>query len=206
MTFVPQFHIISTGKLEFERIQEVARRIHPLVDAIHIREKAADARMLLDCIRELAAAGMPLSKLIVNDRADVARVAGVKGVHLGGRSLDVNSVKQAFPGLRIGRSSHSLKEAVDSERQGADYVIFGHVYPTGSKPGLPARGLQELKTVASSLSVPVIAIGGIRPEHVPDVLNAGAAGIAVLSGVMEADRPEQAAEDYVRQLRKWGRA
>lgn len=206
MTSLPQFHVITTGKLEFKKIQEVSRRIHFLVDAVHIREKAAAARMQLDCIRKLAAEGIPLSKLIVNDRADVAWVGGAKGVHLGGQSLDVSSVKQAFPGLQIGRSVHSLQEALDSERAGADYVIFGHVYPTGSKPDLPARGLQELKTIAASLTVPVIAIGGIRPENVRDILLAGAAGIAVMSGVMDVDRPEQAAEDYVRQLREWGRA
>ena len=105
--------------------------------------------------------------------------------------------------LRIGRSVHEAAEARIAARDGADYVFFGHVYHSASKPGLPARGLAALADTAGSTAIPVLAIGGIEPRHVPELLQHGAAGIAVMGGIWNA-RPSEAAQQYRMMLQKEG--
>lgn len=84
----------------------------------------------------------------------------------------------------IGVSVHSVEEAIFAEKMGADYVTAGHIFLTDCKKGLAARGLPFLKNVCESVGIPVYAIGGITPDHVDDVLGAGAAGFCVMSGIM----------------------
>ncbi len=123
-------------------------------------------------------AGVDPRRIIVNDRADVAAAMYVYGVHLAYHSLDVAQAKAVFPGLAAGKSVHSADEAVLAEEEGADYLIFGHVFPTASKPGMAARGVEALREVIAKVKVPVIAIGGLTPLNAAEVLDAGAAGIA----------------------------
>ncbi|GIO34015.1 MULTISPECIES: thiazole tautomerase TenI [Paenibacillus] len=191
-----ELHVVSTGRQPLDELARIAGLIHPYVDAIHLREHAKTARELLNGIGMLLAAGVPADRIVVNDRADVAAAAGVQGVQLAYHSLDVTDVKEWFPQLRIGRSVHSLKEAVEAEKKGADYVFFGHVYPTASKPDSPARGLRELKLLASRTRIPVIAIGGVKPANVAETLKAGASGVAVMSGILEAADPIREAAAY----------
>lgn len=191
-----ELHVVSTGRQPLDELARIAGLIHPYVDAFHLRERAKTARELLEGIGMLLAAGVPANRIVVNDRADVAAAAGVRGAQLGHHSLDASDVKKWFPQLRIGRSVHSLHEAVAAEEEGADYVIFGHVYATASKPGSPARGPGELRLLASSVRIPVIAIGGVMPANVADTLEAGAAGVAVMSGILEAADPVSAAAAY----------
>ncbi|MEW9669290.1 thiazole tautomerase TenI [Ammoniphilus sp. 3BR4] len=200
-----ELHLISNGKQALEQFADVASLVHPIVQAVHLREKARTARELWDGIQHLALRGVPLNKIYLNDRADVAWSAGAKGVQLAYHSLPPAAVKKAFPQLRVGRSVHSLSEAREMEQQGADYVIFGHVFPSGSKPGLEARGVEALAEVAGQIRIPVIAIGGIHPENVKDVINAGAAGIAVMSGILDAGDPLAAAQHYREGLLQGGR-
>jgi len=191
-----ELHAISTGRQTMHVLTQIALEIHPYVTAIHIREKAWSASELYACVRGMLDQGVPVSKLIVNDRADVAWTLRMAGVQLTYRSLPVHAVKARFPGLRIGCSVHALEEARQAEAGGADYVLFGHVYATGSKPGLTPRGLPAVAELTGALQVPLIAIGGIQPAHVPDLAMAGAAGIAVMSGIFEASSPAKAAALY----------
>ncbi len=139
---------------------------------------------------------VPPSKIIINDRVDVAYISNVKGVHLAYHSLPVETVKLKFADLTVGCSVHSLEEAQIAEQQGADYVIFGHVYSTQSKPGLIPKGLEQLSFISELISIPVIAIGGIKPTNSRDVIVAGAQGIAVMSGILEAEDPLEAVQQY----------
>jgi thiazole tautomerase (transcriptional regulator TenI) len=91
---------------------------------------------------------------------------------------------------------HSIDEVQTAQELGADYVIFGHVFPTQSKPGLVSKGLKQLELVAHHVSIPVLAIGGIKPANVRGVIEAGAQGIAVMSGVLEAEDPLLAVKEY----------
>jgi thiamine-phosphate pyrophosphorylase len=95
--------------------------------------------------------------------------------------------------LLVGRSVHSLAEATDAAAGGADYVTFGHVFPTTTHPGLPPRGLSELREIVESVEVPVLAIGGISIDNLDSVLATGCAGVAVISAILSDPDPSRAA-------------
>lgn len=199
-----ELHLISNGQLSLAEFADVAALVWPWVTAIHLREKTKTARELLDGIDLILKTGVPTEKLYVNDRADVAVAAGIRGVHLAYHSLEPGQVKAIVPQIRIGKSVHSIAEARHAEASGADYVMFGHVFATESKAGLRGRGLAELADVVRAVSIPVIAIGGMTPENVESVLASGAKGIAVMSGILGAANPACAAEAYCHMLKEGG--
>lgn len=193
-------HIISTGKQKPEKLAEIAGEIHPYIDAIHIREKSNTAKEIYELVSLLTDQNVPLSKIIINDRIDVAFVSKVAGVQLAYHSLPVDIVKKQFTSLRVGCSVHSIDEVETAQELGADYVIFGHVFPTQSKPGLVPKGLKQLELIAQHVSIPVLAIGGIKPTNIRGVIEAGAMGIAVMSGVLEAEDPLEKVKEYYLEL------
>lgn len=191
-----QLHIISTGKQQVEQLAEIIGMIHPYIDFVHLREKQKTAKEIYGMVKLLKDKKVPLSKIMINDRSDVAVVSMARGVHLAYHSLPPEKVKQHFPNLAVGVSVHSVEEANAADQWGADYMLFGHVYPTRSKPGLAPKGLGALRTVSKTAIVPVVAIGGITPENAKQIMEAGAAGIAVMSGVLEAEDPIEAVRQY----------
>jgi len=191
-----EFHLISNGRMEIGNFSKLVGSLAPHVDFIHLREKHRSARELSEAITRLKEQGVPVEKLIVNDRVDVAVVERVKGVQLANHSINTEAVRTHFPSVRIGKSVHSGEEALQAQKAGANYVLFGHIFSTESKPGVEPRGLSSLRDVVQSVSIPVIGIGGIIPENVKDVMGTGAAGIAVMSGVLEAQNPYQAVHEY----------
>ncbi|MRH41829.1 thiazole tautomerase TenI [Aquibacillus halophilus] len=195
-----KLHVISTGNQTPENLAKIVGEIHPFIDAIHIREKHRSARDIFNIVTLLVNRSVPLAKIIVNDRIDVAHVKNVKGVQLGYNSLSPEIVKRNFPSLQVGCSVHTLEEASLAQKQGIDYLLFGHIFPTDSKLGLVPKGLEELKDITIDLEIPVIAIGGIKPHHVCEVIEAGAAGIAVMSGVLEAKDPLEQVKSYSQNL------
>ncbi len=150
---------------------------------LQIRERDLPARDILS-ISEAAVriARKTGGRVMVNDRADVARCAGC-GVHLTTRSLAIEAVKRVFgPEMIIGASTHNLEEAVAAENGGADFVVFGPVFETSSKRSYgPPVGLASLRAVARSVRIPVVALGGITLANFHETLEAGAAGIAAIS-------------------------
>lgn len=153
------------------------------VDMLQIRERDLPARDMLSVSE--AAVGIARktgARVMVNDRADVARCAG-GGVHLTTRSLGIETVKSVFgPEMMIGASTHNLEEAIAAENGGADFVVFGPVFETSSKRSYgPPVGVASLRAVASSLRIPVLALGGITLVNFHEALDAGAAGIAAIS-------------------------
>lgn len=203
LTSVKELHIISNGTMPMEQLREIVMDIHPYVNAIHLREKQKTARELFQAIDLLINANLPLSKIIINDRVDVALVTRARGVQLAFHSLDAALVKDSFPELRVGSSIHSYREGQKAKENGADYVLFGHVFPSKSKPGKTPQGLEELARL-TQLDIPVIAIGGITAENTGQVLHAGANGIAVMSGVLEAPDPILAVKGYRNVLKEGG--
>ena len=148
----------------------------------------AQAILLRDVVRSRAA------RLAINDRLDVALAVGADAVHLAGQSLPVAAAVQLASGKAlVGRSVHSLDEAQAAQQAGADYLTFGHVFPTSSHPGLPPRGLAQLAQIVETIDVPILAIGGITPENLPDVLATGCAGICVISAILAQPDPHSAA-------------
>ncbi|MDI3341711.1 MAG: thiamine phosphate synthase, partial [Sphaerobacter sp.] len=186
---IPRLHLISDRRqCPLDRFPSVARAaIAAGFDAVHLRAKDLPAGELLAAARALTRSVGDAAAVVVNDRVDVALIAGATGVQLGEAALSPRDVRAlAGERLLIGRSVHDPAGAAQAAAEGADFVIAGHVYPTGSKPGQAARGLAFLATVAAASPVPVIAVGGITPDRVPEVLAAGAYGVAVISGVLAA--------------------
>ncbi|WP_217696528.1 thiamine phosphate synthase [Paenibacillus odorifer] len=189
-----EIHLISDGKLQLRHFVELAVTVQTWVDYIHLRDKQCPACELLAAAQQLLAAGMPATKLIINDRIDVALAAGAAGVQLAWHSLSPVTARRIAPQLRLGRSVHSPEEAANASEQGADYCLFGHVFPSDSKLGLPARGLELLAETVETSSIPVIAIGGISLANAAQIIRQGAAGVAVMSGICGADDPYEAAK------------
>nr|WP_202412496.1 thiamine phosphate synthase [Halobacillus litoralis] len=192
--------MISTGKQTFSELTETVSAVQQEVDFLHIREKHRSAAEIFDGIQQVTEAGFPRDRIIVNDRADVAFVAGCFGVQLTHHSLPVAQVKQTFPGLNVGKSVHSLKEAIDAEQEGADFLLYGNIYPTASKPGKAGEELNSLREIIRHVGCPVVAIGGITPERAGGVIHAGAQGIAVMSGILQAEDLGEAAQAYRKEI------
>jgi thiazole tautomerase (transcriptional regulator TenI) len=197
-----ELHIISTGKQHIEKFVEIASDIQEYVDFFHLREKQMSASQLYQAATLLNQKKIPLSKIIINDRVDVALALKVYGVQLTFHSLEVKVVKEVFPAIRVGSSIHSFEEAKAAVHNGADFAIYGHIFETNSKLGLPPKGVEELQKITMNCGLPIIAIGGITPLNCKSVLNAGAKGIAAMSGVLESGNPIQAVKKYARSLGK----
>ena len=166
---------------------------------MQVREKTGPTQELYETTRKI----IPLAQqngvgVAVNDRIDVALATEASGVHLAGKSLPPRVARELVGDLLLGASVHGPKEAREAVDGGVDYVTFGHVYPTSSKPGLPPRGVLQLAEVVDSIDVPVLAIGGIDASNVLEVLRTGCAGIAVISTILAAEDPGYAARELRR--------
>ena len=167
---------------------------------IQVREKdltAYDLARLCRPLREMTRAAGAL--LVVNDRADVALAVGADAVQRTSTSLAIADIKAvAGQRLRIGASVHSTEDAIEAERAGADWLVFGPVYDTPSKRRYgPPQGLRKLRDAVKGVGVPVLAIGGITPERVAEVRDAGAHGIAAISALLAATSPADATRSFL---------
>lgn len=186
----PISYLITEGRATDENYQqaksEILKIVLPAMHAgthlIQIREKALSAKNLFDLTKSVVhLAKKSAVKILVNDRADIARCAGADGVHLTSVSLPTIVVRNNFSkDFIIGKSTHSLTEAVKAKDEGADFITFSPIYATPSKTIFDApQGLDKLKTLCEKLSgFPVIALGGINESNREEVLQAGAAGYA----------------------------
>ncbi|OLC77448.1 MAG: hypothetical protein AUH72_17505 [Acidobacteria bacterium 13_1_40CM_4_65_8] len=160
------------------------------VDLIHIRERDLGGASLAALVSDLVAVTRgSTTRVVVNDRIDVALVSGADGVHLRGDSVSVVAARRLLPPpFLVGRSVHTVQEA--SAASDADYLIAGTVFPSAAKPGAAELlGLDGLRAIVSASAVPVLAIGGITPDRIADVLAAGAAGIAAIGLFIDSLKP-----------------
>ncbi|WP_459500315.1 thiazole tautomerase TenI [Bacillus sp. C1] len=198
-----EFHVISNGQMKFDELANVAMQIESEIDYLHIREREKSTKELYEGVESLLRRGFPASKLVMNDRIDIAILLHIPRVQLGYRSADVKSVKEKFSYLHVGYSVHSLEEAITAFKNGADSLVYGHVFPTNCKKDVPARGLEEISDMARRLTIPITAIGGITPQNTGEVLRSGVSGIAVMSGIVNDCNPYEKAKLYKETIRKW---
>jgi thiamine-phosphate pyrophosphorylase len=163
------------------------------VDGFQVRAKGLNDAGLLDLTRRvLASAGK--TTVLVNDRIDIALLAGASGVHLGVDDLPIAEVRRLAPGMLIGGTCRNAASASAARTAGADYAGFGPIYATRSKSGLPEPlGPGAIRDAAEFL--PIVGIGGINGENVAAVYAAGAHGVAVISGVWDAPDPVATARE-----------
>jgi len=209
-----QLHLITEPKRSFsDLLHAVEQAVQSGVDWVQLRDKSASAQTMYRQAAELRGAISPspaaagegwgegTPRLSINDRLDVALAVQAHGVHLAAQSLPVEAaVGLAHYRLIVGRSVHGLDEAVAAAEAGADYLTFGHVFPTSSKAGLEPRGVAQLAQIVQAVEVPVLAIGGINGRNLDQVLATGCAGIAVISAILSAPDPGQAAAELRRAL------
>jgi thiamine-phosphate pyrophosphorylase len=166
----------------------IAAMIEGDVDLIQLRAKTRSLEEIVDLVGKLhaitSAAGIPL---IVNDYAEVAARIPVEGIHLGqDDDLIAHGRKKAGRNVIIGKSTHSLAQAVAAEREGADYIGFGPIFATPTKPDYQAIGVTGIKRVHNEVTVPIFCIGGIKIDNLGEVIAAGAKRMAIVSGLLKA--------------------
>jgi len=172
-------------------VQQCSDAVRAGVDMIQVRERDVDGGPLALLVAELVRLTRgTVTRVVVNDRLDVALACGADGVHLRGDSIPPESARSIAPqGFLIGRSVHDEQEAATAAAT-VDYLIAGTVFPTSSKPGLTEwLGLEGLARICHTVAVPVLAIGGITADRLPGVAAAGAAGIAAIGLFADANRP-----------------
>lgn len=162
------------------------------VDGLQVRAKELNDRELYDLATAARAALPPPARVVANGRADVALAAGLDGVHLPADGVPVAALRRRFGAeLLVGRSTHTLDEVATAAAAGADYVVFGPVFPTPGKG--PSVGIAALRRAAAQ-GVPVLALGGVTVERLAEVAAAGAAGAAGIRLFLDPDRLRQAVE------------
>lgn len=164
-------------------VERVAAAARAGVHLIQVRERDMDGAPLLRLVvRCVEAVRGTRARVLVNDRVDVARAGGAHGVHLPGDAVPAPRVRAITPAsFLVGRSVHAADEAEEVSRgDGVDYLIFGTVFESASKPGMAAAGVETLSRVVNSTTRPVLAVGGITTERVGEIARAGAAGFAAI--------------------------
>jgi thiamine-phosphate pyrophosphorylase len=163
-----------------DSLEVASRAARDGVGMIQIRAKDLSARALADLVRA-AVANARESKLLVNTRTDVALACGAHGVHLPSGSMAPEALRMITPGgFLIGVSCHTMEELHAAEREGADFAVYGPVFPSVTKSLTPI-GIEAFRQAATSVHLPVYALGGVTAENAPQCMQAGAAGVAGIS-------------------------
>jgi thiamine-phosphate pyrophosphorylase len=168
---------------------------------VQIRHKDAAARTLLDEVEKVLKAAPENCRVLVNDRVDVALLAGATGVHLGQEDLEPSLARPMLGGRLIGYSTHNLPQAIDADHSPADYIAVGPIFRTSTKESAdPVLGLERLREICSKVRKPVVAIGGITLDSALEVLNCGAASVAVIRDLLDFGNVADRTRAWVRRL------
>jgi thiamine-phosphate pyrophosphorylase len=189
-------------------IDVVRKALDGGIKAVQLREKDLPGANLYRLATEMRSLTAEYgARLVINDRSDIAQAVGADGVQIGINSLPVAEARRFLGGDKlIIYSAHAIAEAERAWADGADMVTFGPVYHTPSKAGHGEPcGVEKLAEAARSLDMPVIALGGIKPENIPDTLSAGCHGIAVISAILSAADPREAASSMLKKIEEYAR-
>jgi thiamine-phosphate pyrophosphorylase len=200
---VPRLHIVTDTRGGRDPLDDVRAALSVGARVIQVRDKHATDRALLDLTRRVLALAAPFGAwVLVDDRIDVAAAAGAHGAHLGADDLPVADARRLLGAVAVlGATARTPDGARAAIAAGATYLGVGPAFATRTKDRLPAPlGPSGIAVVAAATSLPVIAIGGVRPVHVPDLLAAGAHGVAVVTAISEAADAASATLAFLRAL------
>jgi thiamine-phosphate pyrophosphorylase len=170
-------------------MEMVGKAVLSGVRFIQIRDKTLPKRVLFEEASDVRTFTKKYrAKLIINDYVDIARAVDADGVHLGQDDMPIHEARKILGKHRIiGISTHSLRQAVEAQRQGADYIGFGPIFYTSTKNAGAPKGTNALTNIKHHIQIPVVAIGGITHQNACDVFSAGADSIAVSSAILSGD-------------------
>ena len=183
------YGILDLGYVEMVDCAKMAEAmIAGGVDLIQLRAKelvsAQIAELAADLHRFTTDRGIPL---IINDHPEVARVVSAEGVHLGQNDMPIAEARQiAGANCMVGKSTHSVDQAIRAFYEGADYIGFGPIFATPTKPDYPPVGLEEIQKVHDAVRLPIFCIGGIKLDNLLEVIEAGARRVVIVSGLLQA--------------------
>ena len=192
--------IIDTQALKGRSHIEVAgQAIRGGAKTIQLRDKLQSKKELLPIAQELRNLCAEHNVLfIMNDYLDLALAGDADGLHLGQNDLPIKLARKLLPMDKIlGCSTTTVAQAITAESEGADYIAAGSIYPTSSKETAKLIGLEGLSQIRKAISLPLVAIGGIAEDNTAEVLAAGADSVAVISAILQAESPEEAARQIV---------
>ncbi len=186
-----------------ELVPRVAAAVAGGVGLVQLRAKELPGGQLLSLAKELKQATGGRAALLVNERVDVAVAAGADGVQLGEAALPVATARKLLPGRAlIGRSVHSVDGATEASAAGADFLVVGTMFATGSHPGAVPAGPGLMREASRRCSVPLFGIGGITDANLAEVMAAGASGVAVIRSILSAPDPQAAAAELWKALQE----
>ena len=159
------------------------------VDLIQLRAKdhasGEIAEIAANLHRCAAACEVPF---IINDHPEIARTVSAEGVHLGQDDMPIAEARKiAGANCMVGKSTHSVDQAIRAFYEGADYIGFGPIFATPTKPDYPPIGLTEIQKVHEAVRIPIFCIGGIKLDNLPEVIEAGARRVVIVSGLLQAE-------------------
>jgi thiamine-phosphate pyrophosphorylase len=198
------YGILDLSYVETSDAPQIAKAmIEGGIDLIQLRGKARLLSELVDLAGKLhqitSEARIPL---IANDHVEIAQQVPLEGVHVGQEDDSVASVREkAGRHLLVGRSTHSVDQALAAQDEGADYIGFGPIFATPTKPDYKPIGLENLSEVHAKVSVPIFCIGGIKIDNLKEVIAAGAQRVAIVSGLLKAPDIAQYAREAKQMLR-----
>ena len=182
------YAIIDLGYVNAENAPAILEElIAGEIDIVQLRGKNRS----LDGLSALAEKLLTMSAnipLIANDHAEIAQRVEVQGVHVGQDDPTIEKVRaQIKRPIVVGKSTHSIEQAVAAEREGADYIGFGPIFSTPTKPDYSPIGLAQIREVYERVSIPIFCIGGIKSENLTQVIAAGAKRVVIVSGLLQAN-------------------
>ncbi|ASS93485.1 thiamine phosphate synthase [Peribacillus simplex] len=194
-------YLVTEESIALEKLTKIiAESVSGGVSIVQLREKNNSS---LSFYKKASALKQLLNELsiplIINDRVDIALAVAADGIHIGQDDLPLPVVKQMVPeDMIVGVSVSTLEEALEAERNGADYVGVGSVFPTKTKKDATLMAIGDLEEICRSVSIPAVAIGGITADNISALSNSGLSGTAVVSAIMNADSPKTASESLLK--------
>lgn len=194
-------YLVTEESIAIEELTKIiAQSVSGGVSIIQLREKNNSSLSFYEKASALKQLLNELSiPLIINDRVDIALAVGADGIHIGQDDLPLPVVKKMVPeDMIVGVSVSTLEEALEAERNGADYIGVGSVFPTKTKQDATLMALEDLGEICRGVSIPAVAIGGITADNISALSDSGLSGTAVVSAIMNADNPKTASESLLK--------